>query len=124
MGSVREKEIQVEILAHMLDDAVRIPGTSLRFGFDPIVGFIPVVGDILTVISGSFILLAARQLRVPLRDLATMMYNQLLNGVVGAIPIVADFFSFALKPRKKFRGAGSSTQTCQRNQLSAERIAA
>ena len=83
MGSVREKEIQVEILAHMLDDAVRIPGTSLRFGFDPIVGFIPVVGDILTVISGSFILLAARQLRVPLRDLATMMYNQLLNGVVG-----------------------------------------
>ena len=101
MGSVREKEIQVEILAHMLDDAVRIPGTSLRFGFDPIVGFIPVVGDILTVISGSFILLAARQLRVPLKDLATMMYNQLLNGVVGAIPIVGDFFSFRFKSHAK-----------------------
>src|SRR6476661_3969555 len=101
MGSVREKEIQVEILAHMLDDAVRIPGTSLRFGFDPIVGFIPVVGDILTVISGSFILLAARQLRVTLRDLAPMIYNQLLNGVVGAIPIVGDFFSFSFKSHAK-----------------------
>ena len=59
------------------------------------------VGDILTVISGSFILLAARQLRVPSKDLATMTYNQLLNGVVGAIPIVGDFFSFGFKSHAK-----------------------
>ena len=101
MRSVREKEIQVEILAHMLDDAIRIPGTSFRFGFDPIVGLIPVVGDILTVISGSFIILVARQLRVPSKDLARMMYNQVLNGVVGAIPIVGDFFSFRFKSHAK-----------------------
>jgi hypothetical protein len=101
MEPVRGKEIQAEILAHILDDVIAIPGTRLRFGIDPILGLIPVVGDVLTVVCGSFILLTARQLRVPRKELARMMYYQLLNGLIGAIPVFGDLYSFGFKSHAK-----------------------
>jgi hypothetical protein len=101
MQPVREKEIHAEILAHILDDLIGIPGTRLRFGIDPLLGLIPVVGDALTVVSGSFILLTARQLGVPRKELARMMYYQLLNGVIGAIPVFGDLYSFGFKSHAK-----------------------
>ncbi len=101
MELVRGKEIQAERFAHMLDDAIHIPGTRLRFGIDPIIGLIPVVGDILTVICGSFILLTARQLGVPQKELFRMMYYQVLNGLIGAIPVFGDLYSFGFKSHAK-----------------------
>lgn len=101
MEAVRGKELQAEILAHILDDVIAIPRTRLRFGMDPILGLIPVVGDVLTVVCGSYILLTARQLRVPSQDLVRMMYYQLLNGVIGAIPVFGDLYSFGFKSHAK-----------------------
>ena len=37
----------MDLLSHLLDDWFRIPGTSIRFGLDGIVGFIPGVGGLL-----------------------------------------------------------------------------
>ncbi len=37
----------LDLLSHLLDDFIRIPGTSIRFGLDGIVGLIPGVGDLL-----------------------------------------------------------------------------
>jgi hypothetical protein len=101
MELVRPHEKQAEILAHILDDVVRIPGTSLRFGIDPILGLIPVIGDVLTVVCGSFILLTARRLGVSSEELTRMMYHQLLNGLIGAIPVVGDVYSFGFKSHAK-----------------------
>ena len=101
MELVRPQEKQVEAVAHILDDVVRIPGTSLRFGIDPILGLIPVVGDIVTVICGSFILFTACRLGVSSAELIRMTYNQLLNGVIGAIPVVGDIYSFGFKSHAK-----------------------
>ena len=89
------------MFAHMMDDAIHIPGTRVRFGIDPILGLIPVVGDVLTVVSGSFILLTARQLGVPAKELLRMMYYQFLNGVIGAIPVFGDLYSFGFKSHAK-----------------------
>ncbi|MEP6887677.1 MAG: DUF4112 domain-containing protein [Nitrospirales bacterium] len=101
MEPVRSKEQQAELIAHVLDDAIRLPGTSIRFGADPIVGLIPVVGDVLAVLSGISILLIARQLRVPTNDLIRMAYHQLLNGLIGAIPVLGDLYSFGFKSHAK-----------------------
>ena len=101
MDPVRSKEQQAELIAHVLDDAIRLPGTAIRFGADPIVGLIPVIGDVLAVLSGVPILLIARQLHVPSNDLIRMAYHQLLNGVIGAIPVVGDFYSFGFKSHAK-----------------------
>lgn len=101
MEPVRSKEQQAELIAHVLDDAIRLPGTSVRFGADPIVGLIPVVGDLLAILSGVPILLIAQQLRIPSHDLIRMAYHQLLNGLIGAIPIAGDFYSFGFKSHAK-----------------------
>jgi hypothetical protein len=101
MAQVRSKEQQAELIAHVLDDAIRLPGTSICFGADPIVGLIPVVGDVFAVLSGVPILLIARQLRIPTNDLIRMAYHQLLNGLIGAIPLVGDLYSFGFKSHAK-----------------------
>jgi hypothetical protein len=101
MALVRPQEKQAEILAHILDDVVRIPGTSLRFGIDPLLGLIPVIGDVLTVVCGSYIIFTARRLGVTSTDLTRMTYNQVLNGLIGAIPVVGDVYSFGFKSHAK-----------------------
>ena len=101
MERVRGKEIQAEIIARILDDVIAIPKTPLRFGMDPILGLTPVVGDVLTVVCGSYILLIARQLHVPSQDLVRMMYYQVLNGLIGAIPVFGDLYSFGFKSHAK-----------------------
>lgn len=101
MDQVRLKEKQVEDMAHVLDDAIRIPGTSLRFGLDPLIGLVPLAGDVLMVVTGAALLLIARQLRVPFSLLLRMSYNQLLNGLLGSIPALGDLYSFGFKSHAK-----------------------
>jgi len=97
MVTVRTKEQQAEVIAHMLDDMIRLPGTSIRMGADPLLGLIPVVGDAVATLLGSAVLVIARQLNIPWRLVASMAFNQLKNGLVGAVPFVGDLYSFHLK---------------------------
>lgn len=45
----------VELLANILDKTVKIPGTSLYLGLDPLIGLIPGVGDVLAGLMGTII---------------------------------------------------------------------
>lgn len=97
MALVRSKEAQAEAFAHALDDMFRIPGTRMRVGADPLLGLIPVVGDTLAALLGIPILVIARQLHVPWRIVAYMAWNQLKNGLIGAVPFIGDAYSFHFK---------------------------
>ncbi len=90
----REHLIEVaNILAKMLDTTVRIPGTSLYLGLDPLLGLVPGVGDALANLLGTIILGLGARLRIPRIVLARMSLNLLINGTMGAIPIAGDLFS-------------------------------
>jgi hypothetical protein len=82
-----------DILGKMLDTAVRVPGTSLYIGLDPLIGLIPGVGDALANLIGMVILGIATRLRLPRIVLARMSLNLLINGIVGAVPLAGDVFS-------------------------------
>jgi hypothetical protein len=82
-----------ELLAKALDTTVRIPGTSLSIGLDPLIGLIPGVGDALANLIGTVMLGIATRLRLPRIVLARMSLNLMINGVVGAVPVVGDLFS-------------------------------
>jgi hypothetical protein len=101
MRSVRPEEYAAERLAHLMDDEIRIPGTRMRFGLDPLIGLVPVVGDVIVTAAGGWILLTAQRLGVPRLTLTTMAFNLLLNGLIGSIPIFGDAFSFAYKCHAK-----------------------
>ena len=84
---------QAEDLGRLLDTAIRIPGTPIRIGLDPILGLIPGIGDALASLIGSYILFLGSRLQVPKIVLVRMGLNMVLNGVIGLIPVVGDLFS-------------------------------
>jgi len=46
-GSKAFDDENLDLLSHVLDDFIKIPGTSIRFGLDGIVGLIPGIGDLI-----------------------------------------------------------------------------
>ncbi len=82
-----------DVLAKALDTTVKIPGTSWYIGLDPLLGLIPGVGDVIANLIGTVILGIATRLQLPRIVLARMSLNLLINGTIGAIPIVGDLFS-------------------------------
>ena len=56
---------RIDALATLLDTALVIPGTGIRFGFDGLIGLFPVVGDMITTALSLFIVHEAYQLGAP-----------------------------------------------------------
>jgi Domain of unknown function (DUF4112) len=82
-----------EFLAKILDTTVKIPGTPFYIGLDPLLGLIPGIGDLIANLIGTVILILAARLRVPQIVITRMSLNILINGTIGAIPILGDLFS-------------------------------
>jgi hypothetical protein len=89
-------------LSSLLDNAIRIPGTDVRIGLDPILGaLLPELGDALTGLLSLTLLGVAFKERVPKLVLARMLVNIALDAVLGAIPLLGDAFDFAFKANEK-----------------------
>jgi hypothetical protein len=84
-------------LAWVMDSAFTIPGTRRRVGLDPLLGFIPVIGDLGSAAIGGYILLVASKLGVPAVVLWRMMLNLAIDTAVGVVPFVGDAFDVAFK---------------------------
>jgi Domain of unknown function (DUF4112) len=91
----------LDLIAHVLDDWLRIPGTSIRFGLDGIVGLIPGIGDILGGLASLIILIAAWARGLPYITLFRMAFNIGLSVLVGAIPFLGDLFDIAWKANRR-----------------------
>ena len=78
--------------ARWLDAAVTVPGTSIRFGADAVLGLVPVVGDWVGVGLSSWIVASAWRAGIRRRTLARMVLNLAIEGTVGALPLVGDAF--------------------------------
>jgi hypothetical protein len=84
-------------LAHLLDAAVRIPGTNIRFGLDAVLGLIPGAGDMLGGVLSAFIVLKAANAGAPRSVIARMVMNVAVDSIVGAVPILGDLFDVGWK---------------------------
>jgi hypothetical protein len=84
-------------LALIMDDFLRLPGTSLRFGLDPIIGLLPGIGDVVSAIISAVALVHAARYGVPKILLGRMATNILINELVGIVPGLGDAFSFWFK---------------------------
>jgi hypothetical protein len=83
--------------AYWLDAGIRVPGTNLRFGLDPILGLIPGAGDAAGAVLAGWILVEAIRLGASRATVIRIAGNVALDAVVGAIPILGDIFDFAWK---------------------------
>ncbi len=85
------------VIAYVMDNLFRMPGTQRRFGLDPLIGLIPGIGDGANGALGAMTMVRAAQRGVPKTVMARMALNILLDSGVGAIPVVGDAFSFWFK---------------------------
>lgn len=75
-------------IAKWLDDLLRIPGTNIRIGLDPLLALIPGLGDAASTSAGAAILLTAVRHRAPLPTLLRMGGNMTGNALLNLIPII------------------------------------
>lgn len=93
--------IRIEKLAVLLDSKFTIPGTRFKYGLDPILGFLPIVGDIVSfAISCSLLLYVARH-GVSRKVMIMMAGNIILDTVIGSIPILGNIFDFTFKANSR-----------------------
>lgn len=88
-------------VSRLLDSQFRLPGTDIRFGLDPILGFIPVLGDLGTTAVSVSLLLTMLKHGASGRVVVRMALNILLDSIIGAIPVLGNIFDFAYKSNER-----------------------
>jgi uncharacterized protein DUF4112 len=83
--------------AVVLDSLFRVPGTSIRFGLDSIVGLIPGIGDLASPAYTALILVEGLRLRVPAVVQVRMVLNAALDMGIGLVPLLGDIADVAWK---------------------------
>jgi hypothetical protein len=81
-----------EGIANFLDGKFRF--FKLRFGMNGIFGLIPVVGDGLVAFLSLYLVWIAIRMGLPGRKIVEMIFNILINFLIGLVPVVGDFADF------------------------------
>ncbi len=88
---------RIRALSHLLDNAIPVPGTDYSFGIDPIIGLLPAGGDMIGTVLSAYIVLEGARFRLSLPTLTRMVFNVLLEMIVGVIPFIGDLFDVGWK---------------------------
>ncbi len=86
-------------LADLLDSKFELFG--VRFGLDPIIGLVPVLGDTITLVMGLSIVRDAWKHRVRKAIIFRMLLNLGVDWLVGQIPVVGDLTDFFIRPNAR-----------------------
>ena len=84
-------------LSRLLDNAFVIPGTRYRFGLDALIGLVPGLGDAVSALFSSYLVLQASRLGAPRSVVSRMIANVAIDTVVGGVPLLGDLFDVAWK---------------------------
>lgn len=87
----------LEKVTHLMDNAIRIPGTNFRFGLDALLGLLPGAGDTAGLVISGALLLAMIRHGVSSQLLVQMLGNILLDYLVGIVPLLGDLFDATFK---------------------------
>ena len=91
-----------ERLVKLTDEFIRIPGTDIHIGLDPIIGFLlPGAGDVITGASSISLLFLALKERIPTVAIGRMVVNILVDTIVGSVPIAGDAFDVIWRSNRK-----------------------
>lgn len=122
-GRARPRAVQaaefarIEAWTAWLDSRYRVPHTRIHLGLDPLVGLVPIAGDLVSAAVSLYLLSVARRLGVPWSLIAKMSVNIAADALLGMIPFagpVLDIFYRANEQNLKLLIAD-----LQRRQLSA-----
>lgn len=87
----------IDRLAIRLDHQFRVPLMSIRFGWDPLIGLVPIAGDLIALALAIRIVAQARALGASPRAQRRMALNAGIDALVGAVPIAGTIFDVYFK---------------------------
>ncbi|WP_192821998.1 DUF4112 domain-containing protein [Rufibacter sp. LB8] len=91
----------VQSVSKLLDNQFTFPGTNFKFGLDPIIGLLPVVGGMSTMaMSGVLVMTMARH-GASRYLIMRMLFNVVLDTVIGMIPVLGWIFDFTYKANQR-----------------------
>jgi hypothetical protein len=86
----------------LMDTRFRI--AVVPFGLDSLLGIIPVAGDAITGAAGLYALGTAARLKLPITAHIHIIWNLVVDVVLGSVPLAGDVFDFFFRShRKNFR---------------------
>ncbi len=88
----RQSLQRLERFTAWMDSQYRIPGTSIKFGWDVLIGFVPILGDLIALALSGYVLLEARKIGAPAMVIRKMLRNIAVDFVGGLAPVVGDVF--------------------------------
>lgn len=89
----------LEWFAKLLDNQFKIGGFS--FGIDPLLGLIPVLGDIIPLIFSVYLIILAKSEDLEDYVIHQMIGNMVIDFIIGTVPLVGDVGDFFFKASQK-----------------------
>jgi hypothetical protein len=86
---------RLDSLAKLLDTAVKIPGTNVRFGLDALIGLVPGAGDLVSGLLSVYLITQAGRMGVSRTVMSRMLANVVLDVAAGSVPVAGDVFDVA-----------------------------
>ena len=99
-GGVQHQAMS-HLIAYLMDNLLKVPGTKKGIGLNPILDLLPVFGDGAATIMQMLTIFEGARRGVPKIVLARMGANILLNGGVGTIPGVGEAFAWWFRPSSR-----------------------
>ena len=88
---------RIRKIANLLDTAIGIPGTKIRFGLDPILGLIPGGGDLITAVISAYMIYLAARFGLERAEIFEMIKNVAIETAIGSVPVAGDIFDAYFK---------------------------
>ncbi|QSG11122.1 Uncharacterized membrane protein, DUF4112 family [Halapricum desulfuricans] len=92
---------RMETVAYVLDESVRVPGIGFRIGIDPVLGALPVAGDVVSGVFSLYIVAESAYLGVSFTTLLEMLANITIDVAGGSIPYVGTVIDALWKANKR-----------------------
>jgi len=99
-GPLAKRLRRLHALSRLLDSAIPLPG-GYRVGIDGFLGLVPGLGDVAGGLASSYIIIESARLGATTGTLLRMVFNVLLEALIGLIPLVGDLFDFVWKANEK-----------------------
>lgn len=98
MKPEQEKRLKrIEAFARLMDSQFKIPFTPITIGVDGIIGLIPGIGDGVALVLALYPVIEAHRMGAGIGLIVKMLFNILIDTVIGSIPVIGDIFDIGFK---------------------------
>ena len=92
---------ELDRMATLHDSKYRVPYTQVRFAWHPIVGLLPIVGDLAAAAVSLHLVRRAHILGADSSLASRMVLNVLVDTLLGAVPIIGTIFDIYFRANER-----------------------